>query len=99
MSDPLQTVLPGKSRHSTVTAKLSGLLSDPTTMVLSIIGPGGSVMLPTVVRDAAGTYHSDWVLPITAKDGVWVRRWVASGTLPSQTGIDEVRFIVPKLAA
>jgi len=99
MSDPLQTVLPGKSRHSAVTAKLLGLLVDPTTMVLSIIDPTGAVTLPAVVRDSVGTYHSDYVIPITARPGVWVRRWVASGTPPAQTSLDEVRFIVPKLAA
>ena len=72
-----------KVRLSAAFKNISDVNTDPSTVEVRILKPGGNVDRYTyaagdVVRDGAGQYHID--IDITS-DGTWWHRWEGKGTL------------------
>jgi hypothetical protein len=68
---------PGQLVHLTAAFKVSGVATDPTTIVLTIKDPAGTITTPTVpAKDSVGNYHYD--LPVTLA-GTWWHTWAGTG--------------------
>lgn len=71
-------------RVSAVFRSLAGVATDPTTVVVKYVAPGGSPVTKTygsdleVVKDSTGCYHLD--IDVTA-EGTWTYRFNGSGAL------------------
>lgn len=83
----------GETAHVAATCKVSGVLTDPTTVTLQIIDPLGAQTSYTyaateVTKDGTGLYSYDLALPI---EGTWRWRWVTTG---SCAGADEGEILV-----
>lgn len=66
-----------------------GGVADPTTVVIKVIPPTGSVLTPTVIKDSTGHYHGLVTLNL---EGVW--RWRVSST--GKVAAREGQFTVGK---
>lgn len=74
----------GDTTHlSTTTTDLAGNLTDPTTMVLWVAAPDGTVTSPAPTHDGVGLFHYD--LPLTAAL-TWSYWWVATGAIVTAGG-------------
>ncbi len=65
----------------------SGVLTDPTTITLKVLGPDGTTStytyaLSQITKDATGKYHKDVTL---STEGTWRWRWEGTGTVPATT--------------
>jgi hypothetical protein len=73
----------GDVMRTTAKFKVSGVLTDPTTLQFKFKTPAGVSTTYTygtsvqVVKDETGVYHVD--LPLS-EDGDWKYRWVSTGT-------------------
>jgi hypothetical protein len=74
-----------------------GVLTDPSSPVVTIKFPDGTTVTPTPVRDSLGMWHADALIPITMQDGIGVERWQSSGASIMQDGLEERRFQVVRL--
>lgn len=73
----------GDSCRTTAYFKMSGVLSDPTTVTLRFKGPDGSVTSIStpddrIVNDEVGVYYSDIFLDTS---GDWYYRWEGTGAV------------------
>lgn len=71
---------------TTFTDPITGLATNPTTVVLELRDPLGVVTTPGVSNSSAGVYKS-LVTPDTP--GIWVARWKGTGAVVAST---ESRF-------
>lgn len=89
---------PGESVHLPITATVAGVLTTLGSLpAVTVIGPAGTTLTPTVTLDSQGTYHSDFVLPMASERGLWIARAQATGSLPAQNGLRERLFEVTAL--
>jgi hypothetical protein len=88
---------PGASATFSTTASILGVLVDVPGLVLTIHGPGGEFLTPSIVHDSTGKYHADVVIPLTGRPGTWSYRWYAAGAGPSTSGLGEAQFVVQAL--
>ena len=71
------------------TVSVLNVLTDPTTITLSILGPDQITTTPTPIRDSVGTYHYD-MTPTMA--GTYRYRWLTVGIAQTaQDGTVDVR--------
>ncbi len=66
------------ARLAVAFTSLSGALTDPTTVTLTIQAPDNTQTTPSVVHDSTGKYHYD--LSIT-QSGVYLYRYVGTGAV------------------
>ena len=55
----------------------SGVLTDPTTVTLTLRDGAGVTTTPSAVKDGTGLYHFD--VDTTGKPGTWAYKWTGSG--------------------
>ncbi|MBA3689781.1 MAG: hypothetical protein H0W82_00010 [Actinobacteria bacterium] len=72
--------------------------TDPTTVVLEVMGPFATTpslytyALAEITRDSTGVYHKDILVPSDVPSwGIWTWRWIGTGTA---AGVDEGTFNV-----
>lgn len=71
-------------RATVVFRNSSELATDPTTIVVTVNGPGTNILNytygigPNIVRDTTGTYHVDFTC---TDNGRWWVTWNGTGTL------------------
>lgn len=87
----------GEVAHLAMTAKVAGVLTDPTTISLSIIDPSGDPSTYTyasasVTKDGVGLYSKDLSL---SEEGTYRWRWLTTGTC---AGADEGEVLVKSSA-
>ena len=71
------------------TVSVSNVLTDPTTITLTVTAPDMSITTPAVAKDSVGTYHYD-LTPTLA--GTYRYRWVTVGVAQTaQDGTVDVR--------
>jgi len=83
----------GATVRLSATFKVSGTLTDPTTVTLKTLNPSGTTATYTlgdseITKDSTGTYHKDVEASVV---GTWVYRWIGTG---AAAGVDEAAFIV-----
>lgn len=87
-SYPLDTVL-----RCSVQIKLNGVLTDPTTITLTFLHPGGTLNVFSigggVVKDSVGNYSAALVCDAA---GSWWYRWQSTGAVIAAT--DDQKFLV-----
>ena len=72
---------------------LNGVLSDPTTVKLTVVEPNESTTTYTygvggrIVKTATGRYKSD--LDTTNKRGLWIYTWWSTGSVQADSGEQE----------
>ena len=76
-------------RIQTLTYDFDEALFEPTTHVVKIYDPTGSlrgsIVPPNIGTTGTGTYYYDYVIPSDAPAGVWKTSWkVLSGTYPAR---------------
>lgn len=89
---------PGQSVRSSLTSSVLGVLTDPSSPIVTVRLPDGSTLTPAPTRDATGAWHADFVIPSTIMIGsrIGVVRWQSSGAAADQNAIHEERFeVVP----
>lgn len=64
---------------------VGGVATDPTTITLKVLPPGGDLLTYTyaageITKSGAGVYYKD--IPITAA-GTWYYRWLGTGAVVS----------------
>lgn len=94
----MNTYSPGESVRFTNTVTILGVLTDLPSLNCYVHGEDGTTIAASVVHDSTGQYHADVTLPLTARPGKWVYRWVAVGSGPSTSGLKETPFQVQQLA-
>ena len=101
-STPTLRVKPGQSVRFSCPLTVLGIPTDAGVLTLTLEPPVGATDLPIIdaspVHDGTGLYHSDQTIPIGATPGLWVRRWLATGSSPSQNSLSETYFHVIPLA-
>ena len=94
----LQVFKPGQSFRFAATTTVASVLVDPTPApVMTLRGPDGTTITPTVAHDSTGEWHADGIVPTSAAAGFWVRRWQCSSSTPSDAATVEIRFKVAAL--
>jgi hypothetical protein len=88
---------PGQSVRFSVSVTYLGTLTSPPSVLLTVHGPDGTTLTPTVVNDSTGVYHADTVIPITSSPGLWAARWLAPGITPATAGLVDTQFSVQAL--
>ncbi len=93
MSAPYQ---PGDTVRLSTTFTVSGTLTDPSAVTLTVQAPDGTATSyvyltdAEVVKDATGTFHADIVF---ATAGIWTWKWLGTGTA---AGVDEGTLTVER---
>ena len=57
---------------------INGAPADPTTVIVSVKDPNGTVTTPAVVRDSLGNYHADQDCSIA---GTWKYQFDGTGAV------------------
>jgi hypothetical protein len=97
----VSTIKPGQSVRLNMLALVLGQLADPGTLTVTLHPPKGALdaiitdLAP--VRDSTGTFHSDQIIPIGATAGIWVERWVSTGSSASLSATAEQVWSVTAL--
>lgn len=100
-----QRVLPGQGIR--LKFKVTALVSPLSDQYAPASAPGLAVTIylpdsteatPSVVNDALGYYHVDYVVPLTAPPGVALYRAQASGGTPAQNFTEQGKFHVRRLS-
>jgi hypothetical protein len=74
---PLPSFELGQLMHLTSTFKVSGVLTDPTTVTYTLRDPTGAITNPAAVHDSTGQYHYDQLATLA---GTWWFTSVSTGT-------------------
>jgi hypothetical protein len=71
------TNYPGDTITLPITYKVDGVLTDPTSVKISVIDPLGETLisLATATHDSTGTYHYDYTFLSTAITGNYTFTW------------------------
>lgn len=89
---------PGQSVRSKSTWDVEGVLTDPPSPspTCEIYFPDGTKFETTPIRDSAGQWHADFVVPFTMKPGIGVQRWQSVSVAIPANALKEHHFeVVP----
>lgn len=88
---------PGASVRTSLVSTLLGVYTDPTSPTVVMHLPDGTSTTGTPVRDSAGLWHADFVVPFGTPTGIGVYRWRSTGVAASANALAEERFEVTAL--
>jgi len=88
---------PGSSVRISLTSQLLGVLTDPSSSVVTMFLPDKSSTSGNPVKDSTGFWHADFLIPTATPPGIGVYRWQSSGAAISQNAMEEQRFVVEPL--
>lgn len=95
MSDrPIRRIYPGQSFRSSLRSTVLDVLTDPPTPVAECLFPDGSTVTGSPVRDSAGQWHADYVVPSTMGEGVLVHAWESTGAFADDNAYQERKMMV-----
>lgn len=70
-------------RFSASFYNIAGVLADPSTTILWVGGPDGSVAQYNPIKDGVGLYHFDYTT--ATPGGRWYYRYVGQGAVQAQS--------------
>lgn len=70
------TITKGNEVRLDVTFKVRSTLTDPTTVTLKLLPPGGAITTPSPTKDSTGIYHYTFTPNVS---GTWGVRWEGTG--------------------
>ena len=88
---PVNAFYPNSTVRLAANFTANGVAADPTTVTCTVTDPDGGSYQATVVKDAVGAYHADYIP--AAITGIWTYTFTGSGAVVATT--QDLFFVEP----